>query len=170
MVFFVPVFILGLLVTISLADLDPKYQKPQNVSAVSYAGIEPSSCGASSFSVLTGQGAISPDDCMAIMDGWVVEGDFVLLATGWVSSTGDADHFYIYETQGTCQFAFERIDAMQNDVNIGSSDLIKVVYNSIHMQGGSQNQNTTIQPVEGVMDCNSTSGDAQVEWTIRKTF
>lgn len=47
--------------------------------------------------------------------------------------------------------------------------MIKVVYNSIHMQGGSQNQNATVQPVEGVMGCNSTSGDAQVEWTIRKT-
>lgn len=92
--FFVPIFVLGFLVTISLADLDPKYQKPQNVSAVSYAGIDPDSCGASSFTVLTGQGGISPDDCMAIMDGWVVEGDFVLLATDWINSTGDADHFY----------------------------------------------------------------------------
>lgn len=34
------------------------------------------------------------------------------------------------------------------------------------MQGG--NQSTTIQPVEGIMGCNSTNGGAQVEWTIRK--
>lgn len=94
MVFFASVFIFGLLATFSLADLDPKYQKPQSVSAVSYAGIAPNSCGDSSFNILTGQGDIAPNDCVAIANGWVAAGDFVLLATDWVNSTGDADHFY----------------------------------------------------------------------------
>lgn len=94
MVFFIHVFVLGLLATFGLADLDPKYQKPQTVTAVSYAGIEPNSCGVSSFNVLTGQADIVSGDCASITDGWTAAGDFVLLATDWVNSTGDADHFY----------------------------------------------------------------------------
>lgn len=41
-----------------------------------------------------------------------------------------------------------------------------MVNSSINMQGG--NQRTIVQAVEGVMSCNSTNGDAQIEWTIRK--
>lgn len=94
MVFFMQVFVLGLLATFGLADLDPKYQKPQTVIAVSYAGIEPNSCGTSSFNTLAGQAGIASGDCTSITDGWIAAGDFVLLATDWVNSTGDADHFY----------------------------------------------------------------------------
>lgn len=94
MVFFMHILILGLLATFGLADLDPKYQKPQTVTAVSYAGIEPNSCDASSFNVLPGKADIVSDDCASISNGWIAEGDFVLLSTHWVNSTGDADHFY----------------------------------------------------------------------------
>lgn len=138
------VFILGLLVPFGLAELDPKYQKPRSVTAVSYAGIEPNSCGNSSLNVLAGQDDIYVGDCVLITHGWLAEGDFVLLATDWVNSTGDADHFYsqytnlcilarrrslsgpladifaVYETRGTCQFAFKRTDANQNDVRYAS--------------------------------------------------
>lgn len=98
MVFFAPAFTLGLLVTFALAGLDPRYQKPQIVTAVSYAGIEPNSCDDSSFRVLTVQCDISAKDCVSITAGWVAEGDFVLLATNWVNSTGDVDHFYSQDT------------------------------------------------------------------------
>lgn len=94
MVFLVPVIIVVLLATFGLANPDPKYQKPQSVTAVSYAGIEPNSCSDSSFNVLAGQGDITAGDCVSITNGWVADGDFVLLATDWINSTGDADHFY----------------------------------------------------------------------------
>lgn len=94
MIFFMHVLVLGLLATFGLADLNPKYQKPQTVTAVSYAGIEPNSCGASSFDVLPGKADILSDDCVSITNGWIAAGDFVLLAIHWVNSTGDADHFY----------------------------------------------------------------------------
>lgn len=55
-----------------------------------------------------------------------------------------------------------------SEYSIGSSDLKDVCNSSIEMQGG--DQSATIQPVEGVMGCSSTNGDAQIEWTIRKPF
>ncbi|CAN8103796.1 unnamed protein product [Discula destructiva] len=158
--------VLGLLATVGVATPDPQYQKPTTINAVNDAGIVTNTCDDSTFNVLAGQGDIATNDCLSISDGWVNTGDFDLFASDWVNTTADADHFFIYETQGTCEFAFKRTDGFQDQVTLGSFNLENLVASAVGLQGG--NSTVTIQPVEGIMACDSANGSAQIEWTLRK--
>lgn len=90
----IPMVVLSVLATVGNATTNPQYQKPTTVTAVDYSGINASTCGNSTFTVLTDQGDIAANDCSLISKGWANTGDFNILASGWVNSTGDLDHFY----------------------------------------------------------------------------
>lgn len=90
----IPTLVLGLLATVGNAATNPQYQKPTVVIAVDYAGVNATTCGTSTLSVLSDQADITADDCSLISKGWANTGDFNVLASSWVNSTADVDHFY----------------------------------------------------------------------------
>lgn len=54
-------------------------------------------------------------DCNNILALWDQE-HFTYELSQWVNSTALADHFFILETNGNCQFALKRLDGLDNTI------------------------------------------------------